>query len=112
VVAPAINFDDHALRIGIGFRPGLGTRAVHLYIDLTFMTLPPPLRWLKDKWMAFSHVLGIIMSRIILTVFWLIGIGVYGIGMKIFMLFKKKGPQNTYWVPSTEETPESMQYQF
>ncbi|MDP7477042.1 MAG: hypothetical protein QF442_01180, partial [Candidatus Peribacteraceae bacterium] len=44
--------------------------------------LPPPISWIYALWKKFSHVLGIIMTFIILTVLWIVGFGVYAIVMK------------------------------
>lgn len=54
------------------------------------MYLPPPFSWLYDAWMAFSKLLGMVMSKIILTVLWIVGFGIYGIIHKIVGLFVKK----------------------
>jgi hypothetical protein len=76
------------------------------------MKLPPPLNWLYSLWMKFSHILGMIMSRIILTLLWIVGFGIYGIVMKIINLFKSKKSPDTYWRDPPTDFENSMKYQF
>jgi len=76
------------------------------------MTLPAPLRWLKEGWMAFSHVLGRIMSWIILTIVWIVLFGLYGIIMKVVLLFRSRRTSNTYWVDPLPEVPDALTHQF
>ncbi|MBI3331830.1 hypothetical protein HYZ99_02610, partial [Candidatus Peregrinibacteria bacterium] len=59
------------------------------------MNLPPPFSWLWSAWMAFSHALGMVMSKIILTILWVVGFGLYGIVLKVIGLFQKK-PTNPH----------------
>ena len=67
------------------------------------MQLPPPLSWFYDAWMEFSKALGMVMSKIILTILWIIGFGIYGIIAKIGRLFvRKAGAPGTYWIDVTE----------
>ena len=75
------------------------------------MKLPPPLNWLWKGWMLFAETLGKIMSWIILTILWIVGFGIYGIIMKVLMLFKRK-EADTYWVDPPKEFENSMKYQF
>jgi hypothetical protein len=77
------------------------------------MQIPKPLRPLYDLWMKFAHVLGIIMSTIILTVFWIVAIGLYAIILKIISIPKLwKGKPSTYWIESEKQSLESMKHQF
>ena len=77
------------------------------------MNLPPPLRWLYKGWMAFSHALGMVMSKIILTILWIVGFGTYGIVIQTIGLFaKKQSNPATYWVDTPEDFKDSMKYQF
>jgi hypothetical protein len=62
------------------------------------MTLPPPLSWLWNGWMAFSKILGRVMSAIILTILWFVGFGMYAMILKIGSLFKQKETLSTYWI--------------
>ncbi len=62
--------------------------------------------------MAGSHMLGMVMSRIILTLLWMTAFSIYGIAMKIGKLFAKKTPPTTEWVPAQEDFANSMKYQF
>lgn len=76
------------------------------------MYLPPPLNWLWKGWMAFSHVLGMIMSWIILTLLWITAFSIYGIILKVGGLFRSKAPPKSEWVPAAEDFENSMKYQF
>jgi hypothetical protein len=77
------------------------------------MKLPPPLNWLWKAWMAFSHVLGRIMSFLILTVLWIVGFGIYGIIGKIIRLFaKKKETPASFWIDVPPLGPEHLKRQF
>ena len=68
------------------------------------MNLPPPLNWLYKGWMAFSHALGMVMSKIILTILWLVGFGIYGIILKIYKLFTSKNEtKDSYWIDVSQE---------
>ena len=61
--------------------------------------------------MLFAETLGRIMSWIILTILWIVGFGIYGIIMKVVMLFKRK-QVDTYWVDPPKDFENSMKYQF
>jgi hypothetical protein len=76
------------------------------------MKLPAPLRWLKKGWMAFSHVLGLVMSKIILTILWIVGFGMYAIVLKILHLVSFRKKPETYWVDTPKDFENSMKYQF
>jgi hypothetical protein len=69
------------------------------------------LKKLYRGWMAFSHVLGRIMSTILLTILWVIVFGAYAIVLKIIRLFSKTPPPNTYWIDVSKDNTD-MQYQF
>ncbi|MFA7682304.1 MAG: hypothetical protein WCX61_04730 [Candidatus Peribacteraceae bacterium] len=75
------------------------------------MQLPPPLSWIWKGWMAFSHALGMVMSKVILTVLWLLVFSIYGIAVKIIAIKKLwQKPAKTYWIDPPEDA--GMQYQF
>lgn len=76
------------------------------------MTLPPPFSWLYKGWMVFSHLLGMIMSKIILTLLWIVGFGLYAIVLKAINLVKKEPPKITYWQIPPEEFEGRLKYQF
>lgn len=76
------------------------------------MNLPPPFSWLYRGWMAFSHVLGMIMSAIILTILWIVGFGFYAIALKVANLMKRKQPKPSYWEIPPEEFEGRLKYQF
>ena len=75
--------------------------------------LPTPIRQLYALWEKFAKVLGLVMSTIILTIFWTIGIGAYAIVMKLFRPFtKKKTSDGSFWIPSDPHPVEHMSRQF
>ncbi|OGJ56886.1 hypothetical protein A3H22_02730 [Candidatus Peribacteria bacterium RIFCSPLOWO2_12_FULL_55_15] len=76
------------------------------------MHLPPPLSWLYAGWMAFSHVLGMIMSKIILTLLWIAGFGSYAVILTIIHLIRKTPPKTTCWQIPPEEFEGRLKYQF
>ncbi len=51
------------------------------------MRVPTPLRRLYDAWMVFSKALGRVMSAILLTIFWIVGIGLYAVILKVVALY-------------------------
>lgn len=68
------------------------------------MTLPPPFSWFYDAWLEFSKALGMVMSKIILTILWIVGFGSYGIMRKIIFLFTtKNASQDSYWIDVSKE---------
>ncbi|TSC59480.1 MAG: hypothetical protein Greene041662_456 [Candidatus Peregrinibacteria bacterium Greene0416_62] len=75
------------------------------------MNLPAPLKKIYDAWMSFSHILGRIMSTILLTILWIIVFGLYAIVLKIVKLFSKTPSKDTYWIDVSNESTD-MQYQF
>lgn len=77
------------------------------------MKCPKALKPLYDAWMKFSHVLGLIMSTIILTVLWIVGFGLYAITLRIIDIpsrFKEK--PESYWIDIQSESHDLMQYPF
>lgn len=69
------------------------------------------LKKLYRAWMAFSHVLGRIMSTILLTILWVFVFGLYAVTLKIMHLCSKKPSKDTYWIDvGTDST--DMRYQF
>ncbi len=75
------------------------------------MKIPAPLQKLYALWMRFSHILGRIMSTILLTILWIVVFGLYAIVLKIIRLFSKGSNPDTYWIDVSHETTD-MQYQF
>lgn len=77
------------------------------------MKLPPPLNWFYDAWMEFSKVLGMVMSKIILTILWIVGFGTYGIILKIMRLFRTIPARGTtYWIDAPPPPPDDLHHQF
>ena len=74
--------------------------------------LPAPLSWLWNGWMGLSKAIGAVMSRILLTILWIVGFGVYAIPMKIAAIFRKPPAAGTYWRDVLPEPPENMARQF
>ncbi len=77
------------------------------------MNAPKPLKLLWKGWMAFSHVLGLIMSTIILTVLWIVGFGIYAIILRIVRIpkiFQK--PAQSFWIDVSPDPKEHMRYPF
>lgn len=73
----------------------------------------PPLSWIFSLWKKFSHILGIIMSFLILSILWIVGFGLYGIILKIITLPNKFKPEHeSYWLDATPTTKENMIHQF
>lgn len=69
----------------------------------------------KKGWMKFAHVVGVINTTILLSIFYFILIGIYAIISNFFKLlampFRKK--PDTYWIPRKEEfDPESCKHPF
>ena len=77
------------------------------------MNLPVPLRLLWKGWMKFSHILGLIMSTVILTILWIVGFGLYAIVLKIIQIpsLFSKSPA-TYWIDIKPDPIENMKYPF
>jgi len=79
------------------------------YIGLKEENLKGVLKLQHSMWMKFSHALGAVMSKIILTVLWLVGIGFYAIFWKLGHLRTKK--KETYWV-EIDNKENNMKYSF
>ncbi len=77
------------------------------------MKLPPPLNWLWAGWMKLSEAMGFVMSRILLTVLWIVAFGLYAVMTRAVMLFQAKKPKPaSYWIETEKEHEGSMKYQF
>lgn len=75
--------------------------------------LPQPIRMLYNLWKKFAHILGIMMSFLILTILWIVGFGIYAIILKVITFPKRFQPEpNSYWIDSELTTIESMKRQF
>jgi hypothetical protein len=73
----------------------------------------PPISWIYALWKKFSHVLGIVMSFVILTILWIVGFGIYAIIMRVITLPKRFKPDpDSYWIDCEPTTIESMKHQF
>lgn len=74
--------------------------------------LPTPIKQLYALWKQFSHILGIVMSFLILSLLWFVGFGMYAIILNIIRLptLFARAP-DTYWIDAEKTTVESMQYQ-
>ncbi len=77
------------------------------------MKLPPPFSWLWAGWMKLSLAMGFVMSRILMTVLWIVGFGFYAVVQKVMWLFgKKKTPKDSYWIDTEPDFANSMSRQF
>ena len=73
----------------------------------------PPISWIYAVWKKFSHILGIVMSFIILTILWIVGFGIYALILKVITLPKRFAKEpNTFWIDVEPTTNESMAHQF
>ncbi len=61
--------------------------------------------------MRFSHILGRIMSTILLTIIWIVVFGAYAIVLKIVRLFSTTTATQGYWIDVSKENTD-MKYQF
>ena len=72
---------------------------------------------LRSWWMAFAHALGWVNTRVLLSVVYIVIIGIPAIVMKIIrkdLLDRKFGSRATYWTPkeTTPHTREQAEHQF
>ncbi len=58
--------------------------------------------------MKFSHAIGYVMSRILLTILWIVGIGLYSIVLRIVGLFRRHKKGETEWHDIPAQTPGSL----
>ena len=75
------------------------------------MNVPEPLQRLYALWMRFAHILGKIMSFILLSILWLVVFGIYAIILKIIRLFSRPSRADSYWHEVSQEESH-LQYQF
>ena len=81
-----------------------------IVLDKWYERLPKPLQLLYDLWEKFAHALGAVMSRVILTILWIIGFGPYALVYKLTR--KKEQPKETYWIDVPEDTHANLRHQF
>ncbi len=64
-------------------------------------------------WKAFGHMLGLVMSKVIFTVLYIVGVGVYAIIAFIIRFFSSSHSSKSTW-RSKEDPPtwESMSHPF
>ncbi len=74
------------------------------------MKLPEWLQAVKDVWMKFSHAIGFVMSKILLTVLWIVVFGIYGIVHMIGKMFSEAPAPK--WLDMDPEFEDSMRHQF
>ncbi len=60
--------------------------------------------------MAFSHALGFVMSRILLTIFWLTVIAAYALVLKAVVLVRPGRAPASYWRDA--EPQQDIRFQF
>lgn len=72
-------------------------------------------RGLKKGWMAFAHTLGRINTTILLTVFYIVLVGIYailmGVPKRLFALVRKN-PETYYVTPKKPKDSDSYKYPF
>src|SRR3989344_1744186 len=111
VVAVAAIAAHHRARTHPRLRTGITAGTVHLYCLL--MHLPAPLRLLYSTWRKFSHVLGMVMSTIILTILWIVGFGLYAVILKIVHLpLRRQVEPDSFWIDVKPDPAENMRYPF
>ena len=77
------------------------------------MKLPPPLSWFYEAWMEFSKTIGMIMSKMIVTVLWIIGLGIYAIVRRILLLFVQKSEApGSSWIDVEPVKQDDLHHQF
>lgn len=76
------------------------------------MKIPAVLRVPYRAWMAFSHVLGLVMSSIMLTILWIVAFGFYGIVLKISHILRPRKDARTEWKPLPAQDAASLHTQF
>ncbi|MBI2636124.1 hypothetical protein HYW84_02245 [Candidatus Peregrinibacteria bacterium] len=77
------------------------------------MKIPPPFNWLWSAWKIFGAAVGKAMSKVILTILWIAGFGLYAIILKIMRLFAKKSrAPDTYWIDVPPPQPGDLHRQF
>ena len=76
------------------------------------MSLLQLLKKVKDGYLAVSHAIGAVMSRILLTVLWIVVFGIYAILIKCLRIIGVMHPERTGWQSVPTETAEHVHYQF
>ena len=74
--------------------------------------LPFPINVIYGWWEAFAKAFGLVMSSIILAIFWIVAIGTYAVITKIIRMFSFKEETDTYWITSEPHPAEAMKRQF
>ncbi|MBU2524966.1 hypothetical protein KKG71_07270 [Patescibacteria group bacterium] len=59
--------------------------------------------WIKAGWMRFAKALGWVNTRILLSVFFVIIVGIYALISKPFRWMKRKKNINSYWQDKDNE---------
>ncbi len=62
--------------------------------------------------MAVSHAMGMVMSRIILTLLWIVAFGLYAAIWRIGRLFSRAEKRETYWEDIPQPQPDHLRHQF
>ncbi|MBI1813328.1 hypothetical protein HY285_03680 [Candidatus Peregrinibacteria bacterium] len=76
------------------------------------MPLPPPLSWLWTAWKKLGEAMGFVMSRILLTILWIVGFGIYAVIMKIVNIRRPRAKRDTEWIDLAPSDAASMRRQF
>ena len=83
---------------------------VLVLLDTFYSKLPKALQKAFDLWMKFAHALGYVMSRVILTILWIVVFGPYAIIWKLTHR-QKKNP-DSYWIEIDKSVEQKLEYQF
>ena len=105
----------HSPDCDFGITPDLcaNITACAVYLHHHLMKLPPPFSWFYEAWMEFSKVLGLIMSKIILTILWIIGFGIYGIISRIVRASRREAPTGkSFWIDVEPVKSDDLHHQF
>jgi len=76
------------------------------------MHLPLPLQRLYDLWMRFAHLLGRIVSFLLLSILWLFGFGIYGIALRVAKSIRPEPSRDSYWIDVPPKMADDMRHQF
>lgn len=75
------------------------------------MKLPRPLEVLWNGWKTISHAIGRVMSFIILSVLWVVAIGIYALILRLTGGARRAAPA-TYWIPVKPQQADDLLHQF
>ncbi len=90
----------------VGFPYVLGASAFFFFSGLVF---PQLLRPIEKMWLKFAEILGAIMTRVILTVFFFLVVTPFGLALRLLgkdlLSLRYDEKLDSYWVPVEEDGP-------